>query len=308
LTRQESKLQAQNFARKMADLAKALRYIPGHKHILLLSSGIPYSLIYGIQSPFGAAGAGEGGEFWLQQKFEEMFKELSAANCTIYALDTEELRTKIGSDTRTQGSFTLQKMTSATGGKYFGNINNYEQHIRKIQDLTGCYYVLGYYVDDKWDGAYHKIKVETTRPGLDVHAQKGYFNPKPFKEYNDLERMLHLVDLALSEEPVFQRPVRFPLEVVPCAADGKDNLCLKAEVPLEEIGEVLTGKSEFVGVVFDESQNIAALKRNEWGRSALTGKWFTFGAAFSLPPGKYLCRLVIRNLETGRAELELLSP
>jgi hypothetical protein len=133
LTRQESKLQAQNFARKMADLAKALRYIPGHKHILLLSSGIPYSLIYGIQSPFGAAGAGEGGEFWLQQKFEEMFKELSAANCTIYALDTEELRTKIGSDTRTQGSFTLQKMTSATGGKYFGNINNYEQHSERFR-------------------------------------------------------------------------------------------------------------------------------------------------------------------------------
>jgi VWFA-related protein len=305
--RLESKLQAQNFARKMTDLAKAFRYIPGHKNILLLSSGVPYSIIYGIQSPYGVAGAGELGEFWLQEKFEEMFKELSAANCTIYALDTEELRTRIGSDTRTQGSSTLQKMTSATGGKYFGNINNYEKHIEKIQDLTGCYYVLGYYVDDKWDGGYHRIKVEVTRPGLDVHAQKGYFNPKPFAEYTDLEKMIHLVDLALSEEPVFQTPVRFPLEVVPCAEEGKGNLCLEAEVPLEEIGEVLTGRSEFIGVIFDESQNIAALKRNEWERSALAGKWFTFGAVFSLPPGKYQCRLVIRNLETGRAAVASLS-
>lgn len=299
--RQEGKLQAQNFSRKMADLAKAIRHIPGHKNILFLSSGIPYSLIYGIQSPFGKTGVGELGEFWLQQRFEEMFRELSAANCTIYALDTEELRSRIWSDTRTQGAFTLQKMTGATGGKYFGNINNYKQHIAKIQDLTGCYYVLGFYVDDKWDGAYHNIKVEVTRPGFDVHAQKGYFNPKPFAEYTDLEKMLHLVDLALSEEPVFQMPVRFPLEIVPCAEGGKGNLCLEAEVPLEEIGEVLTGRSEFVGIVFDESQNIAALKRNEWERSALAGKWFTFGAAFSLPPGKYQCRLVIRNLETGRA-------
>ncbi len=299
--RQESKLQAQNFARKMADLAKALRYIPGHKHILLLSSGIPYSLIYGIQSPFGAAGAGEWGEFWLQQKFEEMFKELSAANCTIYALDTEELRKKIGSDTRTQGSFTLQKMTSATGGKYFGNINNYEQHIRKIQDLTGCYYVLGYYVDDKWDGNYHKIKVEVSRPGLNVHAQKGYFNPKPFAEYNDLERMLHLVDLALSEEPLFQNPVRFLLEVMSCEPGGKGNLCLTAEISTEKIQDVLTGKSEFIAVIFDDKENIVTLKRNEKETFTLTGKRFSFGAAFSLPPGRYQCRLVIRNLESGRA-------
>jgi hypothetical protein len=192
-------------------------------------------------------------------------------------------------------------MTSATGGKYFGNINNYEQHIRKIQDLTGCYYVLGYYVDDKWDGNYHKIKVEVSRPGLNVHAQKGYFNPKPFAEYNDLERMLHLVDLALSEEPLFQNPVRFLLEVRSCEPGGKGNLCLTAEISTEKIQDVLTGKSEFIAVIFDDKENIVTLKRNEKETFTLTGKRFSFGAAFSLPPGRYQCRLVIRNLESGRA-------
>jgi len=42
----EGILQAANFARKMADLAKTLKYIPGYKHIILFSSGIPYSMIY----------------------------------------------------------------------------------------------------------------------------------------------------------------------------------------------------------------------------------------------------------------------
>ncbi|MEW5901377.1 MAG: VWA domain-containing protein, partial [Acidobacteriota bacterium] len=184
--------------------------------------------------------------------------------------------------------------------KYFGNINSYERHIEKIQNLTGCYYVLGYYVADNWDGAYHKIKVEVTRPGCKVHAQKGYFNPKPFPEYNDFERMLHLVDLALSEEPLFQTPVRFPLEVIPCPAGGKGNLCLAAEIPVVEIREILKGKAEIIGVVFDEKENIVALKRNEKETSALAGERFSFRAAFSLPPGSYKCRLVIRNLETGR--------
>jgi VWFA-related protein len=300
-SRLESKMQAQNFAIKMTELAKALRYVPGHKYLLLLSSGVPYSLVYGVQSPLGKIGVEEFGEIWLQQRYEDMLKELSAANCTIYTLDTQELSATIGSDLRMQGASSLQKMAAATGGRYFGNINNYEQHVEKIQGLTGCYYVLGYYVDDTWDGAYRKIKVEVSRPGCNVLAQRGYFNPKSFRQYNDLERMLHLVDLALSEEPLFQIPVRFPLSVVPCVPGAKGNLCLAAQVPLEKIREVMTGSVEMITVMFDEEGDIAAFNRNQKKVSALSGERVSFGGSFSLPPGTYKCRFVIRNLETGRA-------
>ncbi len=300
IRRQEAKTQVFNFATKMIVFAKALRYVPGHKYLVLLSSGVPHSLVYGVQTPYHKIGMHDWGEFWLQEKYEDMLKELSAANCTVCALDTQDLTQASGSDSRMQGASILQKMTSATGGKYFGNINFYEKHIDKIQNLTGCYYVLGYYVDDTWDGAYHLIKVEVSRPGLKIHAQKGYFNPKPFDEHNDLERMLHLVDLALSEEPLFQTPVRFPLEVVPCPDGSKGNLCLAAKISVEKIREVLAGKSEFVAVIFDDKENIVMLGRNEKETYSLTGDLFTFGAAFSLSPGKYQCRLVIRNLETGR--------
>jgi VWFA-related protein len=309
--REESKLQAYNFIRKMTELAKALRYVPGHKSLIYFSSGIPYSVFTGIPSPENYPLRTQGFDprsknpvrlesAHLVSQYEDMLKELSSANCTIYALDTIKLTTVLGSDPETRGTYTLQQMTKATGGKYFGNISSYEKHIEKIQDLTGCYYVLGYYVDDTWDGAYHKIKVEVTRPGIEVHAQKGYFNPKPFSEYNNMERMLHLVDLALSEEPLFQAPVRFPLEVVTCPDGSKGNLCLAAKIPVEEIRDVLAGKAEFVAVIFDDKENIVTLRRNEKKTYTLTGELFTFGAAFTLSPGKYQCRLVIRNLETGR--------
>jgi len=330
--REESKLQAYNFVRKMTDLAKAMRYIPGHKSLLYFSSGIPYSVLAGIPgwetNPLRTRGLvpkdpsqrdasadaslqNPGGVDYsdkperiesahLISRWEDMLKELSTANCAIYALDTMELSFALRSDAATRGTYTLQQMTSATGGKYFGNISNYEKHIEKIQDVTGCYYVLGYYVDDTWDGAYHNIKVEVARPELEVHAQKGYFNPKPFKEYSSVEKMLHLVDLALSEEPLFQTPVRFSLEVVPCPAGAKGNLCLAAKIPVDKIRDVLAGKSEFVAVIFDDKENIVTLRRNEKKTYTLTGEFFSFGAAFSLSPGMYQCRLVIRNLETGR--------
>jgi VWFA-related protein len=323
--REEAKLQTYNFVRKMTDLAKALRYVPGHKSIIFFSSGVPYSVLTGIPAPeidpsrirgfvpkdkssqdsltWGMENTDQPERFGtshLSSRYEDMLKELSAANCAIYALDTQELSSTLTSDVQTRGVFTLQKMTSATGGKYFGNINNYEKHIEKIQDLTGCYYVVGYYVDDKWDGAYHKIKVEVTKPGCEVHAQKGYFNPKPFKEYNGLERMLHLVDLALSEEPLFQTPVRLPSEVFSYSSEGEADLCFISKMEAEKLREVAAGKLEVISVVFDKEGNIVKMHREEKTSKDIPEEDSYYYSFFSLPPGNYACRLVIRNLETGR--------
>ncbi|MEW6455565.1 MAG: VWA domain-containing protein [Acidobacteriota bacterium] len=305
--RKESLVQILNFTQKMIELAKAMRYTPGHKYIILFSSGVPYTLVYGIQSPYRYQEKYEIGEniqSWgetlLKQRYEEMLKELSASNCAIYALDTEEARITLEADLRMTGAFSLEKMASETGGKYFGNINKYEKHLEKIQNLTGSYYVLGYYIDEKWDGAYHKIKVEVKRPGCKVHAQKGYFNSKPFSEYSQLEKQLHLVDLALSEKPLFLTPLRFPLATLSCSVDKEANLCLIAKIPLEKIQEILEGKVEIISLIFDSAENIVDLRRGEANFSQLPGENAYYYSLFSLPPGSYKCRLVIRNLETGR--------
>ena len=296
----DSRLQALFFLRRMTDFAKALRYIPGYKHILFFSSGIPYSLLYGIQKSYGTFHRANWGEPLLRQRYEEMCKELAASNSTIYPLETEDPATKIGFDSHVLGTYTLQKMASSTGGKYFGNINSYEKHLEKIQKLTGFYYVLGYYIDEKWDGKYHKIKVKVNRPGCKVHAQKGYFNPKPFSEYSKLEKMLHLVDLALSEKPFFQTPVRFPLEALPCSIKGKPNLALFSKIPMGKIQEFSGRDVEIVSIIFDKENNIVKIEREKKDFSKLPKGNIYYSSLVSLNPGDYKCRLVIRNLETGR--------
>jgi VWFA-related protein len=297
---ERGELHAVMFADRIRDLALALRYIPGQKNIVLFSSGVPYSLIYGIQAPYGDVRFGSFGNSLLRQRYDDMLSELTASNCIIYALDTEDSGASLKKETRTMGVFTLQKMTSATGGKYFGNINRYEEHVERIQKLTGCYYVLGYSVDEKWDGAFHTIRVEVGRPDCEVHAQKGYYNPKPFKEYSQLERMLHLVDLALNEEPVFQTPARFPVTRRPCLPAGMSNVCISADLPFEEISEILQGRIEIVSIVFDEEGNTVDLKRQVVTSAELLKKKVPHEADFKLAPGTYECRVIIRNLETGR--------
>jgi VWFA-related protein len=293
-------LHAVMFADRIKELAMALRYIPGQKNIVLFSSGVPDSLIYGIQAPYGDGRFGDFGNSLLKQRYDDMLQELTAANCLIYALDTEDAGASLKKEMRTMGVFTLQKMTSATGGKYFANISRYEEHIDKIQNLTGCYYVVGYPVDEKWDGAFHTVKVEVGRPGCEVHAQKGYYNPKPFPEYNELERMLHLVDLALNEEPVYQTPVRFQVERMPCAPDKMSNLCLSADLPFEKIGEIMQGRFEIVSIIFDEDGNTVELIREEGSSPEFLRDRDGYEADFDLRPGRYECRVIVRSLETGK--------
>jgi VWFA-related protein len=317
-----SKNQALNYIIALTNLAKALRYVPGQKNMVLFSSGIPSSMLYGTGQPY-AKNQLDFGDHELQKKSEEMIRELTSANCSVFTFNTigkdtdlfrddkksfEERNRSILATPRqdsvsfgnvvSQGERTLGHISNATGGKHFGHIDNYDNHLEKLQNITGSYYVLGYSISEQDDGKYHNIKVEVTRPGCRVFAQKGYFNPKPFSEYSKLEKMIHLVDLALSDNP-FQRPLSFPMLALPNSQDKKDNLLLLSFISGQSIQELTGEKVEIVHLVFDNEDNIVDLTRRE--RAFKSGDFENlFDWKFlSLDPGDYKCRVVIRNLDTG---------
>jgi VWFA-related protein len=284
------RLNARFFIESLAVLAQALRYLPGQKNLILFSGGIPGSLFYNIESgdPNGD----------LRSNFENLCKGLATANIAVYAIKADALSPVPENLT---GAATLTRMASATGGKYFSNIFNYAETLEKIQTLTGAYYVLGYPVDEKWDGRYHTIKVQVSRPGCDVRAQAGYFNPKPFSEFSALEKRIQLVDLALAEKPLSQTPVHFPMAALPQSNEPKDNLWLAAEIPHEKIAEISGKKVEIVCLVFDAKDDIVQLLRTEEDFSG-AGRQFSYLVSWlSVAPGPYKCRIVMRNMETGRA-------
>jgi hypothetical protein len=112
--------------------------------------------------------------------------------------------------------------------------------------------------------------------------------------------MLHLVDLALNEEPVFQTPVRIPLAQRPCPPGKTSNLYLSADLPLQELGEILKGRFEIVSIVFDQNGITVDLKREEASSAESLKNRVPYKTDFKLAPGTYACRVIIRNLETGR--------
>jgi VWFA-related protein len=126
-TQEDSNVHAIHFVQKIQDFADALKYIPGYKHIILFSSGIPYSLMYGIHHPNETWIVTQGretinkqawdfGNSLLRQRYEDMLKVLASSNSTVYSIDTEDLVSTVGLHSRLTGGYTLQTIANSTGG------------------------------------------------------------------------------------------------------------------------------------------------------------------------------------------------
>ena len=298
--------QVKNYSEQIGDMAKALRYIPGSKHIILFSSGITNSILYGsipesVLTRGGVISRGaKRGYAGLREIYEKMSKELAAANCPVYPINTAGKSVSHFRTRDSMGDYSMRQMAKISGGDYYDSISSYEEITEKIQNITSSYYVLGYYIDEKWDGKFHKIMVKVKRKGCRVFGQTGYFNPKPFTEYNELEKLMHLVDLALSEKPLLQEPLNFSLLTLPFSDKDKPNLVAITKIPEEKIRDISGGRMEVVTCVFNKDNDIVKLQKSQSSASELTYKDIYFYSFLSLLPGEYDCRIVFRNLETGQ--------
>jgi VWFA-related protein len=302
------------FSKTLRDMAKAFCYIPGHKHIIFFSGGVASSLFYGklqkpIMTPHGRDFAeGTFGNSALREEYELMMKELAAANCSVFAVDAGGPASAIDfdrgiEDNRVLGIYSLQRLAEVTGGTYFGNPKNYSAIMEEIQKETGSYYVLGYPTDEKWDGQYHKIRVEVKRKECEVRTQAGYFNPKPFSQFSKIERRLHFLDLALHERPQMATPLDFPLTVLPCSKEEESILVVIGKIPAETIQKIWGEKVEIAQLVFDNQDAVIDFRRWESNFTKLSKKEIYFYSLASLAPGDYRFRVVLRNLKTGRTAL-----
>jgi hypothetical protein len=163
--------------------------------------------------------------------------------------------------------------------------------------------VLGYYIDSKWDGKYHKIKVQVRRKGCKVYAQRGYFNPRQFADYDDLEKKIHLIDLALGERHYFGVPRAFSLEALPVTVENQSKAILIIDSHDDQIRKIVGEETEIVFLVFDERQNLVGHRGIRVKDPNFYQKNVYTYAMFPLGPGKFECRAVVRNLETGEGSV-----
>ena len=281
------KLEVNLFIDEIRKFAKSLRYVPGYKNIILFSAGIERDLLYNEDDSS------------IRLNLQNTVKELAAISSPIYTVNTAGTRAYFNGQ-GSRGDHSLKMISDWSGGKYFHDVIHYKSIAEQIQNITSNYYVLGYYIDEKWDGKYHEIKTKVKRKGYIVRAQGGYFNPKLFKKFTKFEKGLHLMDLALAEKPQFQDPLNFPSAALTCSGNKGSNLVLLSEIGLDKIEEVRGEKMEVVALILDEENNIVDTSRRKIDLSKMPQKAIYPFGIFSLTSGEYKCRLILRNLETGK--------
>lgn len=264
-----------DFDRSMSELATTMRFIPGSKSVVYFSTRVP--------GP-------------------EVGRLFAEANATVFAVNTNSVRpggpARVRKLKEVQGE-ALRAFSESSGGSYYADVRDARKLAADIEILSGSYYVLGYYVTPSWDGRQHAISVTVRRPGVEVLAQSGYNDPKPYAALSDLERKLHLFDMLLSDEPVGTEALDLPVRVLCGSATEEVNAAVLMRLEVDERTGVPPGVADLYVLVFDADHRIVLAERGEIDSKTMGQRVLHPYFLAKLPPGDYECRVAARDKDTG---------
>lgn len=292
------KREAVSYASQVSEFARALGHIPGIKNVILFSSGVANYMLYGgtkylddTQSRWGDAS--------LRERFSVMCKELTSSNVAVFAINSSGVGSARFEERDLMGDGSLRQMARESGGKYFDNVSRYEDINKDIQNITGTYYVLGYHINEKKDGSFHKIRVKVIRRGCEVFGQGGYFSPKPFPEYSENEKLLHIIDLALAENRYLDVPAEIPMLATPIMVHGKMHVVTYIGLPTKLAANIVGNTGEVVSLLFDERGDIASIGWLKITNPSLDKNLIMPELIIPARSGRAVCRIALCNMETG---------
>ena len=276
-----------DFAAALEGLARALRSLPGFKNIILFSSGLGENIIH------------DANDTRVMQNLKDMMREISSSACPIFTVDTDVVKDQ---PTSARGAGLLMQIARESGGHYFPSPERSAVVAESVNAITSHYYVLGYRIGMSWDGRYHALKVRVRRPGCEVRAQPGYYDPARYADLSPLEKGFHLLDLMRGKASPFLLPLDIPLAVLPYSGaegSGRWNCVVLAELAPPELRELAGPKAELFFFIYDEKQATVWSKRSEvvWAELG-TADAFPYSPV-SLPPGAYSARAALRSVESG---------
>jgi len=142
----------------MKALADHVKGVPGRKNLIWLSVAFP---------PITAAQ-------FVSSPMNEAITALNNANVSLYPVDPSGLVGLASSP----NIGAMINIAAATGGKAYYDRNDLDRGVRLALDDTRETYLLTYSPKTiAQDGAYHAIRVQTTRPGVELRYRRGYNAP-----------------------------------------------------------------------------------------------------------------------------------
>src|ERR1019366_2887494 len=232
---------------------------------------------------------------------------------------------------------TLYTLAAETGGKSFFDSNDIAMGIQRTQDAMGSYYLLGYYsTNNALDGKYRKISVKLNNAKLaaKLEHREGYYADKVWGKLNAQDKEQQLKEALSAGDPATDLPLALQIDyfrVSPTAYLVPVSIKIPGSVvALAAKGGAATTQFDFAGQIQDEKRAVVGNVRdkieiklnpaaaatvtppgagaagapaaNPAGTAPATSarKSFQYDAGFTLEPGKYRMKFVVRENITGK--------
>lgn len=205
---------------------------------------------------------------------------------------------------------TLVTLAGDSGGRAFLDSNDFSQVFKRVQQDTSTYYILGYRsTNTARDGKYRRIAVRINRPGVKLDYRRGYYAPADFKHSNQEDRERQLEEELASELPATDLPVYLAAGYFRLG-DNKFYVPVSLMVPGSEIPFTRSSDKDkatldILGIVTDEQKRPVdqmrdAVKVAVSSSAEVRRKNVQYDSGFTLPPGNYHLKFVLRENQTGR--------
>jgi len=295
-------------------IAKSLQRVDQRKSMLYFSGGLSRN---GIEN---------------QASIRSATNAAARANMAIYTVDTRGLQalpplgdassgsvrgTSAYSGASMQGKLDanaasqelLATLASDTGGKSFLDSNDFAPAFQQIQRDTEAYYILGFRsTDPRKDGAFRKLQIRLNRNDAKLEYRPGYYAAADFQHQKSPDREEALNEQLRSEVPAVDVPVYLeafyfrqsansysvPMAlIVPGSAIPFTRTKEQDRATLDIAAQVKNAQGIPVGNARD------TVKLSVDGAAGVARRNIQYGTSFTLAPGHYHVKFVVRENETG---------
>jgi VWFA-related protein len=204
---------------------------------------------------------------------------------------------------------TLGTLASDTGGKFFSDSNDFAPAFQQIQHDTEAYYIVGFHsTNPAHDGSFRHLTVKLNRDDVKMDYRPGYYAPADFQHAKAEDRELQLTeemgsDLPATDVAVYLQALYFRLE------DNKFFVPISLVVPGSQIHILKSGDKDKANIDIlgqvKNAQGIIVGKVRDTVKLALDAaqqvqrKNIQYSTGFTLAPGKYHLKFVVRENQTG---------
>jgi VWFA-related protein len=208
---------------------------------------------------------------------------------------------------------TLATLAADTGGKAFLDSNDIASGIEQAQEQMPSYYIIGYYTSNPAeDGKFRKISVKLA-DGLSAKLEhrQGYYASKVWGKQNAQDKEQQLKEALSAGDPITDLPLALQVDyfrVAPTAYFVPVSVKIPASVvTLAARKAGGTTQFDFLGQVQDETRAVVGNVRDyihihlDPDAAAKTDrKSFQYDAGFTLEPGRYRMKFLVRENVTGK--------